>query len=212
MIVFKWIFRLIKAALFGAICGTGGFVMGAIIFGILQLFCGWSKENTYTIIYVFSGLFALWAFITIIRNGIEDDANEESLKTLKDIYKKATGEEYKYVPTLDKIDNTPPVRKPKVSYEHSNAYGLSTGFTRVNGGTIDNFSVDGYTASLRSGNDIVHFGTDGIQGGSTVSKDGKTITHYGKDFMRSGYSKEKPDGTIEHFDKWGRYKGSSKKR
>lgn len=209
MIIFRWIFRLIKAVLFGAICGIGGFMGGTLVFGILQLFCGWSKESTDTIIWICAILAALWAVVTIVRNGIEDDADNRMFNSYKKAYEDATGEKYTYVPTLESIGNEPSTKRTSQSYSHTDMYGRSTGFTRVEGNSADHYSADGYSASHRSGNDVVHYGVDGYHGRSYVSDDGKTVTHYGKDNMPSGYSKKNADGSVDHFDKWGIYQGSS---
>ncbi|MBQ7817246.1 MAG: hypothetical protein IJ388_00415 [Oscillospiraceae bacterium] len=209
MFIFRWIFRLIKAALFGALCGVGGYFGGTLVFGIIQLFCGWSKEFTETITWIGAIIFALWAVVTIIRNGIDDDAAEDLFNSAKKEYEDITGEKYTYIPS-ESIDETPSANRTNRGYSHTDIYGRSTGYTRVDGDSADHYSADGYSASHRSGNDVTHYGVDGYRGRSHISDDGNTVTHYGKDNMPSGYSKKNADGSVDHFDKWGLYQGSSR--
>lgn len=209
MFIFRWLFRLIKAALFGALCGAGGYFGGTLVFGILQLFCGWSKESTDTIIWICAALPAIWAIVRIIRDGIDDDSDRSMLNSYKKAYEDVTGEKYTYIPS-DSTDQTPTPSRPGRGYSHTDIYGRNTGFTRVDGNSADHYSANGYSASHRSGNDVTHYGTDGYHGRSYISDDGQTITHYGKDNMPSGYSKKNADGSVDHFDKWGMYQGSSK--
>ena len=211
MILFRWIFRLIKAVLFGAICGGGGFLGGAIVFGILQIFTGMSKQSTDTLIWLSAGAFALWAVITIIRTGIEDDEDKRMMDSLKKAYEEATGEKYTNVPKWESIGAQPSEKKSSGSYVHTDMYGRTTGFTSTYGNSADHFSEDGYSSSFKIDNDVIHYGTDGYNGRSNILDDDKTITHYDKNNMPDGYSKKNSDGTIDHFDKWGMYKGSSKK-
>lgn len=203
----KWIFRIIKATLFGAVCAGLGYLFGVLMFGILQLFLGWSKESTYTIVWIFAICTALWGFVTIIRNSIEDDQDEDMIKA----YENLTGEKYTNAPSWESIGNNPPQKQTNGSYTHKDAYGVITGFTTTNGNSAEHYSFDGYSASYKSDNDIVHYGIDGYHGSSVISDDGKTVTHYGKEHRRSGYSKKNSDGTVDHFDEWGLYTGSSKK-
>lgn len=208
MFIFRWLFRLIKAALFGALCGAGGYFGGTLVFGIFQLFCGWSKESTDTIIWICAIIPALWAVVTIIRNGIDDDADRGMLDSYKQAYEDVTGEKYTYIPS-DSIGEKPTPNRTGHGYSHTDMYGRNTGFTRVDGDSADHYSAAGYSASHRSGNDVTHYGINGYRGRSHISDDGKTVTHYGKDNMPSGYSKKNADGSVDHFDKWGVYQGSS---
>lgn len=204
----KWIFRIIKALLFGGFIGFGCWFLGTLVFGLMQLFLGWSKATTEFIIGVAAVLPAIWGVYTMVRIGIEDDKSDTMLTGYKKAYKDRFGEEYYYEP--DEDDEPLPTKSKRKPYTHTDRYGMYTGASYVRGNSADHYSPNGYSASYRSGNEVIHYSTDGYHGSSHVSKDGKTTTHYGKDNLPCGYSKKKPDGSIDHYDKWGIYTGTSR--
>ena len=156
MFIFRWFFRLIWAAIFGAVCGLGGFAFGAIVFGIIEIFFGWNQESTKTAIWICTGIAALWGVIAIIRNGIEGDKSRKTVNSFKKEYEKATGEKYEYIPSLDSIGTKSTQPKTNQGYMHTDLYGKVTGFSKTSGNSTEHYSPNGYGVSHRSGNDVTH--------------------------------------------------------
>lgn len=213
MFIFRWIFRLIKAALFGALCGAGGFMGGAIVFGILQLFCGWSKESTDTIIWICAIVAALWAVVTIIRNGIEDDADRQMLDSYKKAYEDVTGEKYTYVPTLESIGKSSASESNTGNYQHESFFGVPGGKTSYNGNKATHTDYWGtpHSYSERKENgEIIHTDFWGTQTGRSIDK-GDRVEHYDEWGVYQGYSERKADGSYTNYDAFGVEQGRSRK-
>ena len=211
--IFRWIFRLIKAVLFGALCGAGGYFFGSFIFGILQLFCGWSNDGTKMLVWIGTIVLALWAIVTIIRDGIEEDSYKQVLNSYKKGYEKVTGEKYTYIPSDSPKENSAAATRSG-NYQHESFFGVPGGKSTYKGDKVthtDFWGTPQVYSERKENGEIVHTDFWGTETGRSIDK-GDRVEHYNEWGVYQGYSERKADGSYTNYNALGVEQGRSRKK